>query len=242
MTKYIIGYIHNNSMAHEQTNFKRLKLWIPLIFLAALIITGLMLFLPAGSIYYWQAWLFMATLFIPCIFLMIYFLKHDPGLLERRIRFKEKESAEKKIIKLADLFFLIGFLIPGFDYRYGWSNIPVFIVVLSDIIIFLGYSIIFFVYKENSYTSRIIEVEKEQKVISTGPYSVIRHPMYAGLTLMFLFMPIALGSYWAIFFFVPIIALVVVRIFNEESVLSRDLKGYTEYKEKVRYRLIPGIF
>ena len=119
-------------------------------------------------------------------------------------------------------------MIPGFDYRFGWSNVPTFLVILSDIIIFLGYLTVFFVFKENSYASRIIEVEKGQKVITTGPYSVIRHPMYAGQILMFIFMPIALGSYWALIFSIPVVVLVILRTLNEEEVLSRDLEGYKE--------------
>lgn len=224
---------------HTPVNLKKkIFLFFPL----GVIVVGLMLFLPAGSLKYWQAWVFIGILFIPCIFVALYFLKHDPELLVRRMRFKEKEVQQKTIIKIANLFFLIGFLIPGLDYRYGWSNVSSPVVILSDAIIFLGYLIVFFVFKENSYTSRIIEVEKEQKLITTGPYSVIRHPMYAGVILMIIFMPIALGSYWALMFFVPVIALVILRIFNEEEVLLRDLKGYSEYVKKVKYRLIPCVW
>lgn len=220
----------------------KLKRMIFLMFPLGVIITGLILFLPAGSLNYWQAWLFMAILFIPAFFVASYFLKHDPKLLERRMRFKEKEIREKLIIKLTTLLFFIGFLIPGFDYRYGWSTVPVWLVIISDIIIFLGYLLVFFVFKENTYTSRIIEVEKGQKLITTGPYSVVRHPMYVGVILMFIFMPLALGSYWALIFFIPVIALVIARTLDEERVLLKDLKGYKEYMKKVRYRLIPGVW
>jgi protein-S-isoprenylcysteine O-methyltransferase Ste14 len=213
-----------------------------LFLILALIITGLMLFLPAGSLNYWQAWVFMVTLFIPPLFVIAYFLKHDPGLLERRMQFREKETEQKTIIKIADLILLIGFLIPGFDYRYHWSAVPIWLVILSDIIIFSGYLLIFIVFKENSYTSRTVEVAKKQKVITTGPYSLVRHPMYVGMILIFIFIPLALGSYWALICFVPIIILLIFRIFNEEKVLLRDLKGYKEYMQKTRYRLIPGIW
>jgi protein-S-isoprenylcysteine O-methyltransferase Ste14 len=212
------------------------------IFLLGILVTGLMLFLPAGSLNYWQAWIFMGVLFIPVMFVVSYFLKHDRGLLERRMKFKEKEAEQKTIIKITDLIFFVGFLIPGFDYRYGWSKVPTAVVIISDIIIFLGYLLVFFVFRENSYTSRIIEVDKKQKVISTGPYSVIRHPMYAGVISMFIFMPLALGSYWALIFFIPVIVLVILRTLNEEEVLLRDLKSYKEYCQKVRYRLIPGVW
>jgi len=213
-----------------------------ILFLLGILVTGLILFLPAGSLKYWQAWVFMGVLFIPVIFVISYFLKHDPALLERRIRFREKETHQKTIIKLANLFFFMGFLFPGFDYRFGWSNVPMLIVIISDVIIFLGYLLVFFVFKENSYTSRIVEVDKKQKVIATGPYSVVRHPMYVGVISMFVFMPIALGSYWALIFFLPLVVLIIFRILNEEQVLLRDLKGYKEYMQKTRYRLVPGIW
>lgn len=235
-----------NNMAKKNTRKKtdigKLKKMIFLFFPLGIIVVGLMLFLPAGSLNFWQAWVFMAVLFVPVIFVVSYFLKHDPALLVRRMQFKEKEVRQKLIIKLANLFFFIGFLIPGFDYRYGWSNVPVWLVILSDVVIFLGYAIVFFVFKENSYTSRIIEVQKGQKLITTGPYSVVRHPMYVGVILMYLFMPLALGSYWAMIFFVPVIALILARTMDEERVLLKGLKGYKEYAKKVRYRLIPGVW
>lgn len=213
-----------------------------IIFPAALIVTGLMLFLPAGSFSFRNAWIFIAVIFIPCIFVVSYLLKHDPALLERRMRYKEKEIEQKTIMKIATLLFLIGFIMPGLDFRYGWSNVPLFLVIMSDAIIFSGYMLIFFVFRENSYTSRIIEVEKGQKVISTGPYSVVRHPMYVGVLLMYLFIPTALGSYYSLILFLPVILVIIFRILNEEKVLTGNLPGYTEYTKKVKYRLIPGIW
>ncbi len=215
---------------------------VSFLFLVALLATGLMLFVPAGSLDYWQAWTFLATLFIPVFFVAFYLLKHDPKLLERRMRFKEKEDRQKTIIKIANLVFFIGFLIPGFDHRYGWSHVPTALVVVSDIVIVLSYLLVFLVFRENSQTSRIVEVEKGQKVISTGPYSVVRHPMYVGVILMYGFIPTALGSYWALVCFLPVVAIIVLRTLNEEKVLSRDLEGYNNYMKKVKYRLIPGIW
>lgn len=200
------------------------------------------LFLPAGSFDFWHAWVVMAILFIPCIFVVLYFMKHDPKLLERRMQFKEKEIEQKKIIRYSLVLFIIGFLVPGFDFRFGWSAVPTSLVIISDVIIFLGYALVFFVFRKNSYTSRIIEVSKEQKVISTGPYAVVRHPMYVGVLFMYLALPIALGSYYALIFFVPIIPLLIFRILNEEKVLTRGLHGYAEYTKKVKYRLIPGVW
>ena len=226
----------------EQAKLQDIKKKIFIFFPLAILVTGLMLFLPAGSLYFWQAWVFMGVLFIPVVFVVFYFLKHDPELLERRFRFKEKEAKQKSIIKLAQLFFIIGLLIPGLDFRYGWSNVPVWLVIVSDVAIFFSYMLVFLVFKENSYTSRIIEVDKNQKVVSTGPYAIVRHPMYAGTIPMFLCLPLALGSYFALVFFAPVAILILFRILNEETVLLRDLKGYREYTKKVKYRLIPGIW
>ena len=176
------------------------------------------------------------------MFIALYFWRRDPGLLKRRIEFREKEAEQKTIMKIVHLLCLVGLVLAGFDYRYGWSRIPLWFVILSAVLVFLGYLLIFFVFKENSWASRTVEVERKQKVITTGPYSVIRHPMYAGMILMFLFMPLALGSYWALLFFVPIIALIILRTVDEEEFLLRDLKGYREYYQKVKYRLLPGIW
>jgi len=213
-----------------------------ILFPLSVLLIGLMLFVPAGSLEYWAAWVFMETLFIPFIFVLFYLLKHDPALLERRMRFKEKEAKENILIKITQLLFLIGFLIPGLDYRYGWSDVPLWIIILSNIIIFSGYMLVFNVFRQNTYTSRIIEVEKDQKVITTGLYSIIRHPMYAGLIPMYIFMPLALGSYYALIPILPSIIIIILRIYDEEKVLGNSLNGYKEYCKKVRYRLIPGIW
>jgi len=226
----------------KQSQFYDIKKKIFLLVPLVIIVLGLMLFLPANSLKYWQAWLFMGTLFIPMIFVAVYFLKHDPKLLERRIKFKEKETKEKTLARIGQLFFFVGLLIPGLDYRYGWSNVPFWLVIASDIVIFLAYMLVFLVLKENSYASRIVEVDKKQKVITTGPYAVVRHPMYAGIIPMYLCIPLALGSYFALIFFVPVIILIVFRIFDEERVLLRDLEGYEEYTKKVKYRLLPCIW
>jgi protein-S-isoprenylcysteine O-methyltransferase Ste14 len=218
--------------------------WVKGISLLALtvVVTGLLLFLPASSFNYWQAWLFMGVLFIPFIFVVLYLIRNNPDLIERRLRFKEKEAGEKTIIKLSQVVFFIGILVPGFDYRFGWSHVPFWLVIAADIVIFLGYMLIFLTFKENSYASRIVEVEKKQKICTTGPYAIIRHPMYAGIIPMYISVPLALGSYYALIFFVPTIGVVFYRIFDEEKILSKNLKGYREYMKKVKYRLIPGIW
>ncbi len=184
----------------------------------------------------------MAILMIPMVFVMRYFLKADPQFLERRMRMREKESAQKKIIKFSTVFLLLAFILPGFDKRWDWSYVPFTVVIIADLLVLMSYYFIIRVFKENSYASRIIEVEKEQKVISSGPYSIIRHPMYLGVAVMYSASPLALGSWYALIPAVMIIPVLVARILNEEIVLSRDLPGYFEYIQKVKYRLIPGIW
>ncbi len=213
-----------------------------LLYAAALLVIGLALFLPAGTLDYWQAWVYIAIVFVPVIFVGLYFLKNDSEFLARRFKTREKEAKQKLIQKAGIPIFIIGFLLPGLDRRFGWSNVPFEFIVAADILVFLGYLLIFLVFRENSYAGRTVRVEKGQKVISTGPYSVIRHPMYIGVLFMYLATPIALGSYVAVLPFLLIIPMLVFRILNEEEVLRRELPGYKEYCKKVRYRLIPFIW
>ena len=212
----------------------RLLVFIPLLLA--------MFFLPAGTFAYWEAWVYLTVLLIPMVLVLIYLIRNDPELLERRMRMREKESEQKLIIKISYLYFLLVFLLPGFDKRLGWSNIPVVVVIVADVLVLVGYGMFFLALRENRYASRIIEVEKEQKVISSGPYAIVRHPMYVGVSLIYIFSPLALGSYWATIPSLLIIPLLVARIRNEESVLGRELKGYKEYMQKTKYRLIPGIW
>ena len=170
-------------------------------YLGAFLALAAFFFLPAGTLDYWQAWIYLAILFIPMGFVLVYMLRNDPGLLERRFRLREKESTEKKIIPLSWLFFLAVFLLPGFDRRYGWSQVPVWVVIAADVLVLLGYAIVFLVFRQNTYASRVIEVEEQQQVISSGVYAVVRHPIYVGTLLLYAASTLALGSWWA---FLPI--------------------------------------
>lgn len=219
-----------------------LKRKLLLAWFGAFVFLGLMLFGLAGTIDYWQAWAYTAVIFIPAFFVVVYFLKRDPEFLERRMRLKEKEARQGLIIKAASLVFLIAFTIPGLDRRFGWSELPVEMVIAADILVFLGYALIFLVFRENSYAGRTVQVEKGQKVVSSGPYSVVRHPMYLGALVLYLATPVALGSYVALPAFFLLIPVLIFRILNEEEVLRRDLPGYKEYCQETKYRLIPYIW
>jgi len=201
-----------------------------------------MLFLPAGTFSYWEAWLYLATLFIPMMFVLAYFLKNDPGLLERRMRMREKEAEQRRIVMLSFVYFLVTFTIPGFDRRFGWSNVPPFLAVVADTVVFLSYGAFFLVLKENRFASRTVEVEAGQEVVSSGPYAVVRHPMYLCVLVMYIASPLALGSYWGLMPSVFIIPILIARIRSEERVLVRELKGYKAYEKKTRFRLLPGIW
>lgn len=226
----------------SSSDYKKLANAIVMRYLLGIIVLGLVFFLPAGTFLYWEAWVYCGILFIPMLFVLVYFLKNDPELLQRRMKLQEKEKPQKLIITLAAFVTLLGFIIPGFDHRFNWSSVPVPVVIIADLMVLLGYLNFFFVIKENAYAARIIEVEKGQKLISTGPYSIIRHPMYLGMLLLYLFTPIALGSFWALIAFIPLPVLIIFRIFNEEQVLAKELPGYKEYTQKVKYRLIPFVW
>jgi protein-S-isoprenylcysteine O-methyltransferase Ste14 len=202
----------------------------------------LILFLPAGTVAFWEAWIYLAILLIPMSIVMLYFLKKSPEFLVRRMKLKEKEAEQKILVKLALIPFLLAFILPGIDKRFGWSNVPILIIVVAEILVCIGYIFVILVFKENRFASRIIEVEKGQKVIQSGPYRFVRHPMYLGTIIMYFASPLALGSYWAIIPAIFIIPILIVRIINEEKVLTKELEGYSEYKLTTRFRLIPGIW
>ncbi|NQT23263.1 MAG: isoprenylcysteine carboxylmethyltransferase family protein [Candidatus Omnitrophica bacterium] len=211
-------------------------------YVKALAATALLLFLPAGTIFYWQAWIFMALFFIPMMLITIYLSLRDPELLKRRLEVREKKPKQGIISKMFYVSIGLFFIISGFDRHYGWSSVPFTIIIVSDILFLAGYLFLFLVFKENKYLAHTIVVEKEQVVVTTGPYAIVRHPMYLSELVMFIFAPLALGSYWAITVNILLIAVLVVRIITEEQVLLLELKGYRDYTQKTKYRLIPGIW
>jgi len=207
--------------------------------LIAFVFVAVFLFVPAGSFRYWQGWVFMAILFLPMPVTSVYFMKRDPQLVERRLRTEEKISEQKTIIRWAQLVVFASLLLPGLDYRFGWSRVPLWLAILSQLFVFAGYLITLWVMKENSFASRTIQVEEGQRVISTGPYRLVRHPKYFGAVLMLFFMSPALGSWWALPGFLLAIPLIVLRLLNEEKMLCRDLPGYSDYCLRTRSRLLP---
>jgi protein-S-isoprenylcysteine O-methyltransferase Ste14 len=207
-------------------------------------VPGLMaaFFAPAQTFDYWQAWVYL-VIFVAFLFgITFYLFKNSPDLLARRLRKREREPAQILIVSLIAVVFIAVFVLPGFDRRVGWSDVPVPFVILADMVVIAGMLIIFFVFRENRYTSRTVEVDTGQTVISSGPYGIVRHPMYVGLILIIVATPLALGSYWAVLPGLLIVPLLAARILNEEHVLRRDLAGYTGYMAKIKYRLIPGVW
>lgn len=223
-----------------ESNTKLSKQKAYLVPVIIMLVMGIVLFLPAGTIRFWQAWIYWSGFSAVTFFITAYFLKRSPELLSRRMKHKEKDTT-KKPPAIFNLFF-IGYFIPGIDFRFHWSSVPVWIVITANVIAIAGYIFIVFVFNENSYASTIIQVEKKQQVITTGPYSIVRHPMYLGMLVLLLFTPIALGSYWAVIPFLLSVPMNIFRIKYEEEVLLRELPGYKEYCSKTRYRLIPLIW
>ena len=211
-------------------------------YIMAFLALAAMFFIPAGTLAYWNAWLYLGIILIPMGFVMLYLIKYDPELLERRMRFRERQGTQKRVIGFSWIIFLLAFLIPGFDYRFGWSEVPVWVVLLAAVLVLLGYAMIFWVFRENSYASRVVEVMEGQRVIDSGPYAIVRHPMYIGSTVFYAFSPLVLGSWWAMIPALLIIPMLVARIRNEEAVLVKDLPGYAEYRQKVRFRMVPGVW
>ena len=211
-------------------------------FLAGLLIVGLLLFLPAGTFAYWQAWLFIGILFVPMFIAGIWLMFSSPELLRKRLSAKEKQGEQKWVVALSGLLFIAMFIVAGLNFRYGWFLMPDWTTYAAAGLFLLGYVLYAEVMRENVWLSRTVEVQENQQVIDTGLYGIVRHPMYSATMILFLSMPFVLNSVWAFALMLLYIPIIVKRIRNEEVVLERDLAGYKEYKQRVRYRLIPYIW
>lgn len=211
-------------------------------FILGIAVIGILIFLPAGTFHYWNAWLFMGILFIPMFFAGIVMMFKNPKLLEKRLIAKEQQTEQNLVIKLSGLMFVFGFVIAGFNFRFAWIILPDSVSWIAAVIFLFSYLLYAEVLRENTYLSRIVEVQEGQRVIDTGLYGIVRHPMYSVTIILFLSMPLVLGSIlsFAVFLAYPVI--VAKRIRNEETVLEKGLDGYTAYKKKVKYKIIPFIW
>jgi protein-S-isoprenylcysteine O-methyltransferase Ste14 len=214
-----------------------------LTFLFAVMVV--LVFLSAGTINYWQGWIFLGVFFISALWITLYLMKHDPKLLEKRVEagpIAEKQTKQKIIQSLASIGFTAMLVVPGFDHRFQWSSVSTPLEILGEILVAVGFFIIFKVFKENSFSSATIEVDKTQKVVSTGLYALVRHPMYMGAFFLFIGMSLGLGSWWDLVVYLLIMPALIWRLFEEEKYLKKNLKGYGEYTKQVKYHLIPFIW
>jgi protein-S-isoprenylcysteine O-methyltransferase Ste14 len=214
-------------------------------FLAVLAVMGTILFLSAWTFNYWQAWVLLLVFCVSWLVLIVYLVKKDPQLLERRMSAgpaAEQRIGQKIVMSLSSLEFIALLVLPALDHRFGWSSMPAYVSIAGDVLIALGMTIIFFVFQENTFTSATIEIAADQKVTTTGPYAIVRHPMYSGSFLYMLGMPLALGSWWGLCVLLLMMFTVLWRLFDEEHLLKKELPGYSEYTQKVRYRLVPYLW
>ena len=211
-------------------------------FIVGLVAVGALLFLPAGTFRYPNGWLFIGLLFIPILFLGAVLLFKAPALLEKRLNVKETEKTQKGVVAASGLLFVLGFLVAGLDFRFGWSHVPSWVVIVASVILLISYALYAEVMRENAYLSRTVEVREGQRVVDTGLYGIVRHPMYAVTVWLFLSIPVVLGSWWSLLCFLPYVAVIVIRIRNEEKVLVNGLAGYTDYQKRVKYRLLPFVW
>lgn len=223
----------------------RLKMKTLLGFVELIIIIGLFLFVPAGSFNFWQAWVYSIIFVGSSAAITFYLWRTNPELLARRVNAgpgAEKEKTQKLIQLFSSILFIAFLVISAFDHRFGWSHVPFYIVILGDILVIMGFILLFLVFRENAFASAIIEVTADQKVITTGPYGIVRHPLYVSGLIMMLGTPLALGSWWGLLIFIPFTLGIIWRLLDEEKFLSKNLPGYNEYCQKVRHRLIPFLW
>ncbi|UYP48298.1 hypothetical protein NEF87_004583 [Candidatus Lokiarchaeum ossiferum] len=207
------------------------------------ILLGIMFFLPSWSLRYWEAWLYIGTFMIMMNIFLIYLVNKDPDLLKRRLKRKEKREPQKWIITVANVILLLMYLFPSIDNRFNWSKVPTWTIFVADFILIGSYGLFIWILHTNRYASHTVEVEKgTQKLITTGPYAIVRHPMYFAVAIMYGITPLALGSWWGLLGIILFIPLLILRILDEEKMLIEELEGYEEYMKKTKYRVIPGIF
>lgn len=211
-------------------------------FFCGLLLVGLLLFLPAGTFCYPYGWLFVGLLFIPMLAAGVIMFFKSPDFLAKRLDAKEKQAAQKGVLAFSGLMFIAGFVTAGFDYRFGWSEVPGWVVIIASVLFLVAYVLYAEVMRENAYLSRTVKVEQGQTVVDTGLYGIVRHPMYAVTILLFLMIPLILGSWYALIAFAFYPAIIIVRLKDEEELLSRELPGYCSYKQKVKYRIIPFVW
>lgn len=211
-------------------------------FICGLLLVGLMIFLPAGTLQYTYGWLLIGLLFIPMLIAGFVMLAKSPAFLKKRLDAKEKQGTQKGVVAFSGLMFIAGFVVAGLDFRFGWSNMPAGVVIAASVLFLVAYALYAEVMRENAYLSRTIQVEQGQTVVDTGLYGIVRHPMYAVTILLFLMIPLVLGSWYALiaFAFYPVI--IVIRLTDEEELLTKELPGYCQYKRKVKYRIIPFVW
>lgn len=211
-------------------------------YFCGLLMVGLLIFLPAGTVYYPDGWLLIGLLFGPMLIAGFVMLLKSPEFLAKRLDAKEKQKTQKSVLAFSALMFAAGFVVAGLDFRFGWSNMPLPVTVGASFLFLAAYILYAEVMRENAYLSRTIKVEEGQKVVDTGLYGIVRHPMYSATVLLFLMMPVVLGSWYAIIPFALYPVIIIIRLMDEEKLLARELPGYTEYQKKVKYRLIPFIW
>lgn len=211
-------------------------------FLFGLLTTGAMLFLPAGTLAYYGAWLFVFLLFTPIFIVGIVLFLRNPDLLHKRLEMRERDKEQRGVVSLSGLLLVFSLVLSGFDFRFGWSLVPDAVVVLASVLLLVGYVLYAEVLRENVYLSRVVEVQEGQIVIDTGLYGIVRHPMYLAVSLLYIAIPLVLGSWWALLPMSLCVLLLLVRIKNEELLLHQGLPGYTEYTKRVQYRMIPFLW
>ena len=211
-------------------------------FTCGLLLVGLLIFLPAGTFCYTYGWLLIGLLFTPMLIAGFVMLAKSPDFLAKRLDVREKQGTQKGVVALAGLMFIAGFVVAGLDFRFGWSTVPTWVTIAASVLFLVGYALYAEVMRENAYLSRTIKVEEGQTVVDTGLYGVVRHPMYAVTILLFLMIPLVLGSWYALIVFAFYPAIIIVRLKDEEELLIKELAGYVEYKKKVKYRIIPFVW